>query len=96
MFMFAAAIKLKFSQPDVPRPYRVFGGKPGMCIVAGLGFLSTILCFAAGFIAPSNVKPGWETFAYEAFLVCGILVFMSVPIVFYIRSKKNSAVGKAA
>lgn len=96
LFMFAAAIKLKFSQPDVPRPYRVFGGKPGMCIVAGLGFLSTILCFAAGFIAPSNVKPGWETFAYEAFLVCGILVFMSVPIVFYIRSKKNSAVGKAA
>lgn len=56
LFMFAAAIKLKFSQPDVPRPYRVFGGKPGICIVAGLGFLSTILCFAAGFIAPEQRK----------------------------------------
>lgn len=89
LFMFAAAIKLKFSQPDVPRPYEVFGGKIGMCIVAGLGFISTIICVAAGFIVPSNVNSGWETYAYEAFLVGGILLFMLVPIIFYMRAKKK-------
>ena len=37
VFMFAAAIRLRYKRPDVKRAYRVPGGNIGMWVVAGLG-----------------------------------------------------------
>ncbi len=39
LLMFAAAIYLRYSQPNRPRPYRVPGGNAGMWIIGGVGFL---------------------------------------------------------
>ena len=38
MLMYAAAIRLRYSQPDLKRSYRVPGGTIGMWCIAGVGF----------------------------------------------------------
>ncbi|RJQ42531.1 MAG: amino acid permease [Gaiellales bacterium] len=95
LLMFAAAIKLRYSQPDVERPYRVPGGKAGMWLVAGIAFLTSLLVFFFGFIPTSSVRAegALAMAAYVAFLVAGVLVFVSIPLVFYRRAEKRGVAG---
>jgi glutamate:GABA antiporter len=46
--IFPAVIKLRYSHPDVPRPYRLPGGKPGVWIAGGI---CTVFIVLASFIA---------------------------------------------
>jgi amino acid transporter len=83
-FMYAAAIKLRYSQPNVERPFRIPGGKAGVWLVAGWGFLSmAFLCFLAlvppSQIAFSNVSIG----NYVLFMVLGTLAVVAVPVIIY-------------
>lgn len=81
MFMFSAAIRLRYSQPDTPRPYSVPCGKPGMWIVAGLGFLTSVLSMTMGFIPPQSIRSegALKTVLYLLFLTCGMLTFIILP-----------------
>ena len=85
LFMFAAAIKLRYSQPDKARPYRVPGGKPGMWIISGVAFLTALFAIIVGFIPTSGVRAaGTEhVVLYVGFLFFGSLFFMAVPIALY-------------
>ena len=85
LLMFAAAIKLRYSRPDVPRPYRIPGGKLGMWIVSGIAFLTALLAIFVGFIPTGGVREkGIEAqFIYIAFLFFGSLFFMAIPLVLY-------------
>ena len=56
--MFAAVIRLRYTQPDTPRPYRIPGGKPGVWLVCGVGILGCVVSFILGFIPPSQLKTG--------------------------------------
>ena len=56
--MFAAAIYLRYSQPNRPRPYRIPGGDIGMWLIGGLGFLGSLLAFVLSFIPPSQISVG--------------------------------------
>ena len=85
LFMFAAAIKLRYSKGDVPRSYKIPGGKPGMWIVSGIAFLTAFLAILVGFIPTGNVRaegPHAIIF-YIAFLFFGSLSFMAIPLVLY-------------
>ena len=55
LFVFAAALKLRYSQPDTPRPYRVPGGKPGIWIVCGVAIAALVFSLFVGFLPPSVV-----------------------------------------
>ncbi len=85
LFMFAAAIRLRYSQPDKERPYRIPGGKPGMWLVSGIAFLTSLISIIFGFIPPSNVsaKGTGAVALYVGFLFIGTLIFVLVPIWFY-------------
>ncbi|MBO4490508.1 MAG: amino acid permease [Lentisphaeria bacterium] len=85
LFMFAAAIKLRYSRADVPRPYQIPGGKAGMWIVAGIAFLTSLLAIAVGFIPTGNVRAEGThaVILYIAFLLFGSLFFMAVPLILY-------------
>ena len=87
LFMFAAAIKLRYSHPDKERPYRVPGGNLGMWIVSGIAFLTALFAIIVGFIPTSGVRaagPG-HVILYVGFLFFGSLFFMAVPIALYHR-----------
>ncbi|ADN37082.1 amino acid permease-associated region [Methanolacinia petrolearia DSM 11571] len=82
ILMFAAAIRLRYSRPDVERPYKVPGGIVGLWIVAGIGLVGSLLILIVGFFPPSQIATGSLMF-YEAFLFGGIILFTLIPFVIY-------------
>ena len=88
ILVFAAAIKLRRSQPDVERGYRVPGGMRGMWIVAGIGIIGCVFSFVLGFVPPSEVKH-WATPVYVGAMLAAIVV-MSLPPFIVERIKKPS------
>lgn len=92
LFMFAAAIKLRYSQPDVERPYKIPGGKFGIWIVSGVAFIASIFVMIFGFIPTESVrdKGTGAMIGYVAFLFIGVIVFVAAPIIFYNRAEKKN------
>ncbi len=93
--LFLAAIKLRYSQPGVKRPYTVPGGNLGMWIIAGIGLLAALAGILLGFIPPSQLETGNAEF-YYAFLGTGILVMVGAPLVLHHIRKPSWAKGASA
>ncbi len=100
LFMFAAAIKLRYSQPDIERPYKIPGGKFGIWVISGIAWLTSLLSIIVGFIPPSNVTAEGNTsiMYYIGFLLIGVGVSVALPIVAYhfYYAKKHEASGGTA
>lgn len=77
--LFLSAIKLRFSKPDVPRKFKVPGGKVGMIIVCGLGLLTCLVVFVLGFLPPSQINVG-SVAVYESILIGGTLLICLPPL----------------
>jgi putative glutamate/gamma-aminobutyrate antiporter len=77
IMVFAAALRLRYTQPDAPRPYRVPGGKAGIWLIAGMGLAGSAFGLVIGFIPPSGIQH-WPTPIYIAAMV-GAIVICSVP-----------------
>lgn len=89
MFMFAAAIILRYTMKNTERPFRI--GKKGnflIWIVAGIGFIGSSLAFTICFIPPAQIKigsiAGWYTI-----LIVTCMVFVIIPFVIYKFKKKS-------
>lgn len=82
ILMFLAAIKLRYSHPDVPRPYRVPYRMPGIWFVGSLGAISSLFAFLIGFVPPGQLKVG-NLFFYESFLLGGIFFMSLIPYLIY-------------
>jgi amino acid transporter len=93
LLMFAAAIKLRYNKPDVPRAYKVPGGRIGMWLVSGIAFLTSLFAIITGFIPTPGVreKGGMYVLGYIAFLLIGTAFFVILPLWLYKRSRKNQA-----
>jgi glutamate:GABA antiporter len=79
--MFASVIRLRYSQPDTPRPYRIPGGKPGVWLVAGVGLVGCLFSFYLGFLPPSQLKTG-NHLVYVLLLVGAVVALSLPPFVF--------------
>ncbi len=80
--IFVSAIRLRYSQADRPRPYRIPGGNAGMWIVAGLGAFAVAFSFLVGFFPPSQIKT-LPASIFPVVLGVGILVLSFPPFLFY-------------
>jgi amino acid transporter len=91
LLMFAAAIKLRYSKPDVPRAYKVPGGKFGMWLVSGIAFLTSLFAIITGFIPTPAVREKGTMYVlgYIAFLLIGTLVFIMIPLWLCHHNKKR-------
>ena len=58
ILMYSTAIKLRITRPDLPRSYKIPGGVPGMCAVAGLGLAGVLFSLLVGFFPPTNLPVG--------------------------------------
>lgn len=81
VFMFAAAIKLRYSKPNIRGAYRIPGGKVGIWLVAGVGILCCSVTILIGFAPPTQI-PIENTVLFEAFLIGGFILFVLLPWVF--------------
>ena len=79
MMMYASGIKLRYTQPDLKRSYKVTGGKMGMWLIAGVGFLAVAFSFIVTFFPPSQLPVGSPAF-YTGLVIVGTVVFVGIPI----------------
>lgn len=77
--LFAAAIKLRYTGPQVPDAYRIPGGNWGIWLAGGIGILTCIAAILIGFIPPADV-PISNTLLYEIILLIGVLGFTLLPL----------------
>jgi amino acid transporter len=71
--IFAAVIRLRYTQPDTARPFRIPGGTAGVWIVGGTGFASTTFAVLVALERPANV-----TFVSDGVYVGGLIVLALV------------------
>ncbi|WP_280498980.1 APC family permease [Nocardia cyriacigeorgica] len=85
VLMFAAAVRLRRTQPDHPRGYRA-PGLVGLCV---LGAVSSVAAFVIGFVPPSQFGGG-NTFVYVLIVAGGLgIVGLLIPYLFY-RFRRES------
>ncbi|MBN1198763.1 MAG: amino acid permease, partial [Bacteroidales bacterium] len=80
VLLYLSFIKLRYTQPDVKRAYKLPGGKTGMWIISGFGLLAVIFAFFIGFFPPAQLAVGSPTF-YVWFLIGGVSLFVIIPII---------------
>jgi amino acid transporter len=78
VFMFAAAIKLRYSHPQQARSYKIPGGRLGIWLVAGMGLLCCVITTVIGFAPPTQI-PIHNVWFFELFLVGGLVLFVAIP-----------------
>jgi hypothetical protein len=87
ILVFAAVIKLRYSQPDTPRPFRIPGGKAGVWIVGGIGLFGTAFAFIVGLMPPSY-------FATSGLIYIGAVLLgtflLAVPPLVFLKFRKPS------
>ncbi|MFB8001872.1 amino acid permease [Nocardia sp. NPDC056000] len=88
MVMYAAAIRLRYTQPDLPRAFKIPGGTLGMWIFAGIGFLAVAFAFVLAFVPPSQLPIGNKA-SYIGLVAAGAVVFSAIPLIIE-RMKKPS------
>jgi len=88
LLLFAAGIRLRYSQPNVHRSYKVPGGKLGMWIVAGIGFLAVLFALVVGFVPPAQLQVGTPAL-YVGLVVAGLVIFVSAPLIIHACKKPS-------
>jgi glutamate:GABA antiporter len=89
--VFAAVIRLRHTQPDAPRPYRIPGGLPGVWLVGGVGLLGCVGSFLLGFVPPDQLQTG-NPVVYVLLLALATVVLSLPPFVFALLERRRSAV----
>jgi len=79
ILVFAALIKLRYSKPDTPRPFRIPGGMVGVWIVGGLGLFGTVLSFIVGLMPPMYFT-NWVV--YVGSVLLGTFLLAVPPLIF--------------
>ncbi len=80
MMMYASVIRLRYTQPDLQRSYKIPGGKMGMWLIAGIGFLAVLFSFVVTFFPPSQLPVGSPGF-YTGLVVTGTVIFFAIPFI---------------
>lgn len=88
LFMFSAAVKLRYSAKQVKRAFTIPGGNWVMWLIASLGFLTCLAAIALGFLPPDDIDVG-NLWFYEGFLCVGIILFCVAPLFLHIRAKSQ-------
>ena len=56
--MFVAALRLRYTQPNKPRPFRIPGGNYGMWVVGVVGLAGVGVAGALSFAPPNQISTG--------------------------------------
>lgn len=88
--LFIAAIRLRYVQPNTPRPYQIPFGNVGMWCVAGVGILLCLSVVVIGFLPPTlNIDIG-DVLLYEGFLMGGMaLILLPILLIHAHRGRKK-------
>ena len=88
VFIFAAAIRLRYKHPKVHRAYKVPFGNVGMWVICIAGIIASVFTVLIGFVPPTQIDVGNIIF-YELFLIVGFVGFYLFPLVVYKMRKRS-------
>jgi amino acid transporter len=89
ILIFAAAIKLRYSQPDTPRPFKIPGGKLGMWIIAGMGIGGTAFAFFCALLPTGTSASAGGDIVFVFAMLIGTAILVVPPLIF-MKLKKPS------
>lgn len=78
ILMFSSAIRLRYTQPERSRNFKIPGGNFMMWLVAGSGIMTCLIAMVIGFVPPSQIPIG-NLFFYYGFLIIGLIIFVVIP-----------------
>jgi amino acid transporter len=94
IFVFSAAIRLRYSEAQVTRPYKIPGGNVGLWIIAGAAIIACIVAIIISFVPPTGIQTG-ELWRYEGIIIGSNVIYLSVPFVIsYFMKKRGDVVLK--
>ena len=80
--MFTAAIALRYSQPNISRPFRIPGGNFGMWVIGLVGLAGALIAGALSFAPPTQISTG-SVGVYVGILLAGTAVEVAIPFVIF-------------
>lgn len=88
LMIYFAFIRLRRTQPQKRRGFRVPGGKFGEVVVAGIGILGALVAMILSFFPPSQINTG-SPVVYVLIIFCGALLFFCVPLIVFAKRKPS-------
>ncbi|MDE5649650.1 MAG: amino acid permease [Duncaniella sp.] len=88
LMIYFAFVRLRHTQPQKPRGFRVPGGKFGEVVVAGIGIIGAVIAMILSFIPPSQINTG-SPVVYVLIIFCGALIFFCVPLIVFSKRKPS-------
>lgn len=88
VIIYFAFIKLRHTQPNKARGFKIPGGKGGAWSVFIIGILGAVIALVLSFIPPSQIATGSPA-VYVGILIVGALVFFAIPFIVYSKKKKE-------
>jgi glutamate:GABA antiporter len=86
ILMFAAAIKLRHTQPEVIRTYKIPGGNIGLWLIAGCGLLVSSYALILSFIPPGKLFNTASIF-YKELGFMGLFALVTLSIIMLLSKK---------
>lgn len=80
VLLFSSGIKLRYSEPNQPRPYRIPGKNIGIWVLGSLAITTCMIAIVLGLIPPKQFLAGHDI-RYETLLITGIIIFASMPFI---------------
>jgi glutamate:GABA antiporter len=80
--MYISVVRLRFTKPDAPRPFKIPGGKLGLAVIVGLGAAGAAFVFFLGFIPATSLSVS-GTIAYVAVMAVGMIAIIGTPFLLH-------------
>jgi len=88
LVLFPAAIRLRYSQPDAPRGFRIPGGNVTMWVLGVVGFAGTLSAVALSLTPPNQFSTG-SAAIYVGIIAGGCAAFAAFPFVLELFRKPS-------
>ena len=88
LMIYGAFIRLRRTQPNKKRGFKVPFGKLGEWLVCGLGILGAMAALLLSYLPPSQIQTG-SPVIYIGILLLGVGIFVALPLVVYAIRKPS-------
>jgi putative glutamate/gamma-aminobutyrate antiporter len=82
LIMFIAGITLRYTRPNIARPFKIPGGNVGMWVVGSVGLAGALIATVFSFIPPAQISTG-NPAVYVGTLLAGSAIFAVIPFVIH-------------
>lgn len=86
--IYMAFIRLRRTQPNKPRGFKVPGGKFVEYLIGVIGIAGMIFATVLSFFPPSQINTGSSS-VYVGVLIAGVVIFVALPLVVYAYRRPN-------